>query len=844
MSSEKNFWPKLRHPFRKPVPHETPQKLSDNDSKISNATRGSVIVPVFQVDPHKTSEYIAHTESVRSLSTEESWDPQDSSSHGDNYVSSWSDQTGCTTPSANFSSFSGQAVLPAAYPGTCSPSTSGDLQGRLGDAYRHIQNMPPSPISPTISQLTGDPRTYHKQLGVPQHSVINQPMLRMPNLPNPHAAHERSHSQPLPSSFPSESLPVSWTWANVPERSSAPRYRHPQVKAQSPGYPHQPAKPSLQIDIDVHSNLSRPATTVHSSQTSPAMVAGPVKHYSADTTVPLLPQPEYSRIRSELSPQRRSKLIKRHSPAMSHVSSPSHLPYHAASEETRTQEDGNVRLELPLQKRSKLIKRRSPALSQVSSPPHSSYPIASEEIGTPVSSNQESNSNMDVRNQNILPLVRPPSPLRLDMPIHQPWHDRRTNFELSPMRRSHYSSTSVALSTSTTQKASPSTEALASLAWIGASPMGTSLSTSSVSSHYTRYNPVPTDDEIDIYMAMDENLSDEAVVEQLEIIRKRSRKDKHRSLPVPRAASYGSASIPLSKQGCSPLGDHLASYPSSLCQSEESEPVTPLPVILDDLELDTDDAALWSTARRALFCIREIIGTERKYQEALKMLLTGQTANQPPSLLLTYLPDLVRASEALLRAFLDDPSAWGVSTAFMAREDDIEAAMVSWCGVVGNFFTDRKWRSRKSPLPSATSNPLAPVVEKSSGNSSLTSPPPLLTLMNEAGSRIRDRQRTVEHYWKVSDDGSVDSHAERRPRANSVDGRSKGEPPIRRHSVRDLAIQPTQRVMRYVLLYRDLLESTPPTSPSRALVERALEAATRIADRCDRAQDNTAFLHI
>jgi hypothetical protein len=85
-------------------------------------------------------------------------------------------------------------------------------------------------------------------------------------------------------------------------------------------------------------------------------------------------------------------------------------------------------------------------------------------------------------------------------------------------------------------------------------------------------------------------------------------------------------------------------------------------------------------------------------------------------------------------------------------------------------------------------------------------------------------------------------------------------PPSRKLSVRDLAIQPIQRVMRYVLLYRgmfcrphfvstsinailDLLDCTPPTSPSRLLVERALEAATRIANHCDRAQRNPAFIH-
>ncbi|PIL31450.1 hypothetical protein GSI_06151 [Ganoderma sinense ZZ0214-1] len=61
-------------------------------------------------------------------------------------------------------------------------------------------------------------------------------------------------------------------------------------------------------------------------------------------------------------------------------------------------------------------------------------------------------------------------------------------------------------------------------------------------------------------------------------------------------------------------------------------------------------------------------------------------------------------------------------------------------------------------------------------------------------------------------------------------------------TVRDLAIQPVQRVMRYVLQYRDLVDHTPVSSPSRALVERAHESALRIAKKCDRAQAHAAFL--
>ncbi|KAF4604851.1 hypothetical protein EYR40_003633 [Pleurotus pulmonarius] len=90
-------------------------------------------------------------------------------------------------------------------------------------------------------------------------------------------------------------------------------------------------------------------------------------------------------------------------------------------------------------------------------------------------------------------------------------------------------------------------------------------------------------------------------------------------------------------------------------------------------------------------------------------------------------------------------------------------------------------------------------------------------------------------------------------------------------TVRDLAILPTQRVMRYVLLFRgesllcslarflwvidhnmlinflanlslDLLAHIPATSPSRAIVEKAVDAAVRVAEKCDRAQGNAAFL--
>lgn len=121
---------------------------------------------------------------------------------------------------------------------------------------------------------------------------------------------------------------------------------------------------------------------------------------------------------------------------------------------------------------------------------------------------------------------------------------------------------------------------------------------------------------------------------------------------------------------------------------------------LDDLE--------WKTARRALLCCRELVRTERNYQARLRQLLAGDTATPPPVLVRTYVPALLRASEALLARLEDDPSAWGVSAAFVAVEEEAEAAFVAWAGVVGEIFVDEAFEeergARKASRNSSFSN--------------------------------------------------------------------------------------------------------------------------------------------
>lgn len=221
----------------------------------------------------------------------------------------------------------------------------------------------------------------------------------------------------------------------------------------------------------------------------------------------------------------------------------------------------------------------------------------------------------------------------------------------------------------------------------------------------------------------------------------------------------------------------------------------------------------------------------------------------------------------LLKRFLEDPSAWGVSTAFVTCEDELEATMVAWCAVAGTFFTDEndpksnsstgKRRLRKSgPMPSSS-----PSATKRASISLSPQLPPMFSMI--ASSKIKGRtveEYCSEHHLRIESEKQPSVVPLQKPeRTNSR--ALIGQPPSRKLSVRDLAIQPIQRVMRYVLLYRgmvcrselhcvgsylrylDLLDCTPVTSPPRLLVERALEAATRIANHCDRAQRNPAFCH-
>lgn len=206
----------------------------------------------------------------------------------------------------------------------------------------------------------------------------------------------------------------------------------------------------------------------------------------------------------------------------------------------------------------------------------------------------------------------------------------------------------------------------------------------------------------------------------------------------------------------SQLFDSYAEYP---LQAGETEQENIFPV----------DSS-WTSARQVFLLCRELVRTERRYLASLKCLITNGTCTPPPPSMLPYLPALIMASEALLERMEANPSAQGVSEAFLACEDSIKESFVSWCSVVGQFFDSGErptLRREAEELTSVSSS-------GSSGNLKSQRSQPLMT-------------RTDSNLSVVI------------PEPNKIRKNTKSRP-----TVRDLAILPTQRVMRYVLLFKGM----------------------------------------
>lgn len=166
------------------------------------------------------------------------------------------------------------------------------------------------------------------------------------------------------------------------------------------------------------------------------------------------------------------------------------------------------------------------------------------------------------------------------------------------------------------------------------------------------------------------------------------------------------------------------------------------------------------------------------------------------SILVDHLPRLVETSRAFTARLEEDPSAWGVSVAFLGVEEQLESALVEWSGVVGKVISSlqNKGDSQGTSEDGHTS---------SAGSGSA------------ASSWIRRRSATAS---------AAAQPFQLNLTMTPVIGGSKDKKTARmtkskRLTEQDVVIMPTQRVLRYVLMYRGKIVGSLLSLLHRRLIE-------------------------
>jgi hypothetical protein len=152
-----------------------------------------------------------------------------------------------------------------------------------------------------------------------------------------------------------------------------------------------------------------------------------------------------------------------------------------------------------------------------------------------------------------------------------------------------------------------------------------------------------------------------------------------------------------------------------------------------------------------------------------------------------------------------------------------------------------------SPVTTVHSRSLATTVSEdghhhTSGSSSTSRPSRSLTHISGGGGYLTRWKRSSAPPGPHIHEGGISistSSATRTPSpATTSHSSSFAVPPSKGLTLQDIAIMPTQRVARYVMLYQDLLKTTPATSRSYPVVSEARVCALRIAKSCNEAQRN------
>ncbi|KAH7101416.1 hypothetical protein BKA62DRAFT_186056 [Auriculariales sp. MPI-PUGE-AT-0066] len=271
---------------------------------------------------------------------------------------------------------------------------------------------------------------------------------------------------------------------------------------------------------------------------------------------------------------------------------------------------------------------------------------------------------------------------------------------------------------------------------------------------------------------------------------------------------------------------------------------------------------------RAALCAQEIVQTEENYRQALGQLLRGEAMTTPPKPLLALIPALLVASPR----FQSPPQAGELAKTFLEWAPALECALLDWCYLAGVYFNPygRSQSTSACGRSQSTSTLMSP---RTSGGSPVSRgrrlsmawgqmwDPAFTSAVDDDFKLVRDISSPIPPTSKVTGEGPrrrtlVSERSRRHSRALLFErlgmdsarsspsvASTESSPatttpkPAKKPTVADLAIQPTQRAVRYVLLFRELLAHTMQDDlhGDGPLVREALEEALRLAKACDAA---------
>ncbi|EIM21278.1 hypothetical protein WALSEDRAFT_28916 [Wallemia mellicola CBS 633.66] len=277
----------------------------------------------------------------------------------------------------------------------------------------------------------------------------------------------------------------------------------------------------------------------------------------------------------------------------------------------------------------------------------------------------------------------------------------------------------------------------------------------------------------------------------------------------------------------------------------------------------------WKSEVKRLFIIREIASTERSYAKYLSQLLELIKTSYPtfqtrPSttlqiidengsknpeesfkhikLLAKHLPELIQVSQQLLQRLDDDPSAYGVAVAFISLETDLESVFINWSRayphVIDSISQNKLLREQKEKR-----NKRGKSMSFVESNKSQHSDFYLQSPHDKVESyTITKKGRVKTEPTRTTNEKSLTKKKRKQAIEESLERLTLNDSQVhQRLKLNDVAVMPSQRVTRYVLLLKgkvkllDLSKHTPESALASGLVDRALRGAQRIANDCNEA---------